>query len=121
MALGDNEFFRDGRSLARNLSKIIFVLPAVTLVSLIVVLLGFVRDPAIPVSIAIFSVMLSTVLGLLLERMSSDELGEKKDIAEQSRRAHQQVEELFAMTDMLQAAEDHEDGRSLCSHRVPGT
>ena len=109
MALGDNEFFKDGDSLARVLSRIIFVLPLTTLAALATPLVSPDIDPTAPIVIAIVSLLASIGLGLMLERMSSTELGENKLMVEHSRRAHQQVEELFAMTDMLQAAEDHED------------
>jgi diguanylate cyclase (GGDEF)-like protein len=85
----------------------------ITLASLFAALFTFGHNPTIAIVIAIVTILLSVVFGLALERMSSDELGEKKGMAEQSRRAHQQVEELFAMTDMLQAAEDHEDAGAV--------
>jgi diguanylate cyclase (GGDEF)-like protein len=113
MALGANGFFRNGRWLARAMSRIIFVLPLLTLLSLLAALLVFYRDPTLPILVALATVLLSTGLGIFLERMSTDELGEKMEMAEKSRRAHQQVEELFAMTDMLQAAEDHEDAGAV--------
>ena len=59
------------------------------------------------------SVVTSIALGLLLERLSNEELGEKKQMVAQAREAHHQIEELFAMTDMLQAAEDHEDAGAI--------
>jgi diguanylate cyclase (GGDEF)-like protein len=41
------------------------------------------------------------------------ELDERTAMAASSREAHEQVEELFAMTDMLQAAEDHVDAGAV--------
>lgn len=102
-------FFQNGYPLSRMLSRIIFVLPFATLAVLVAPLVSSIVDPHVWILVAIGMIISSTGLGFVLERMSSQELLEKKEMVERSRRAHQQIEELFSMTDMLQAAEDHGD------------
>jgi diguanylate cyclase (GGDEF)-like protein len=55
------------------------------------------------------------LLGLLAfySRMARDEWLENRAVFEMSQQNRNQVEELFAMTDMLQAAEDHEDAGAI--------
>ena len=57
----------------------------------------------------VITLALSVVLGF----KNSAELDDRIAVAEASRRAHEQIEELFAMTDMLQAAEDHVDAGAV--------
>ena len=86
-------FFDEKDTLARKASRVIFVLPL--LVSGL--LLGAItiwRDNPLP-----------AVIGALAIIVSYNEFGEKLRSAESSKRAKHQIEELFAMTDMLQAAE----------------
>ncbi|HEX8057528.1 MAG TPA: GGDEF domain-containing protein [Novosphingobium sp.] len=58
--------------------------------------------------------MLTTLaLSTTLARKSLDELEQRTAMVTDAREAHEQVEELFAMTDMLQAAEDHVDAGAV--------
>lgn len=57
--------------------------------------------------------LLNASIGIIYGRRAVDELGEQKGQFEAARQARQQVEELFAMTDMLQAAEDHDDAGAV--------
>jgi diguanylate cyclase (GGDEF)-like protein len=58
--------------------------------------------------------MLTTLsMTVLLGRKAVQELDERTAMVASAREAHEQVEELFAMTDMLQAAEDHVDAGAV--------
>jgi diguanylate cyclase (GGDEF)-like protein len=57
--------------------------------------------------------LLTLAATFLLGRKAVAELDERTAMAASSREAHEQVEELFAMTDMLQAAEDHVDAGAV--------
>lgn len=52
-------------------------------------------------------------IGVIYGRRAVDELGLHKNLAGEAQESRHQVEELFAMTDMLQAAEDHEDAGAV--------
>ena len=52
-------------------------------------------------------------VGVLMGRRAVAELDDHIKLVDEARDAHRQVEELFAMTDMLQAAEDHEDAGAV--------
>ena len=109
-----NDFFGGGgATLARRLSDFIFVWPLLTVLSLAAGLFILPHHAPALMAVALATVIISTGLGILLERLSNDELGEKHEVAERARLARQQVEELFAMTDMLQ-----EIGRASCRERV---
>lgn len=58
------------------------------------------------------SVMVSLVT-IFLSRFAIDELADRLAMFQSSREAHRQIEELFAMTDMLQAAEGHDDAGAV--------
>lgn len=53
------------------------------------------------------------IVGIVLSRAALEEIEGQRALIEDARSAHQQVEELFAMTDMLQAAEDHDDAGAV--------
>jgi diguanylate cyclase (GGDEF)-like protein len=57
--------------------------------------------------------LLTLTMSVFLAFKSFDELDGRIAMANASRQAHEQVEELFAMTDMLQAAEDHVDAGAV--------
>lgn len=71
---------------------------------------GFIR-----VAVAFGLVLILTILLLstVLARKSLEELGEREAMVHAAREAREQVEELFSMTDMLQAAEDHDDAGAV--------
>jgi diguanylate cyclase (GGDEF)-like protein len=71
---------------------------------------GFTR-----LSVAFAMLIMLSILGLspLLARKAEQELEDHSAMAHAAERAHAQVEELFAMTDMLQAAEDHVDAGAI--------
>lgn len=52
-------------------------------------------------------------IGISYGRKAVVELGTQKKLLERARRAHEQVEELFTMTDMLQAADGHDDAATV--------
>lgn len=52
-------------------------------------------------------------IGVVYGRRAVDELSGHMKLAAEAQESRQQVEELFAMTDMLQAAEDHEDAGAV--------
>ena len=66
-------------------------------------------------SIAFALLLMLGILGIssALARKSLDELEDRTAMVEASRAGREQVEELFAMTDMLQAAEDHVDAGAV--------
>lgn len=60
------------------------------------------------------ALMLTTMaLSIVLARNAVAELDERIAMVDSARKAHEQVEELFSMTDMLQAAEDHVDAGAV--------
>jgi diguanylate cyclase (GGDEF)-like protein len=71
---------------------------------------GFTR-----LSVAFAMLIMLSILGLSphLARKAEQELEDHSAMAHAAERAHAQVEELFAMTDMLQAAEDHVDAGAI--------
>lgn len=111
--LRDNDFFREKDTYARFISRWIFILPAISVLSLVSAL-TWANHIIVPlITAALCTLTLSIIGGVILERVSNSELGEKLATAENARRSRQQVEELFAMTDMLQAAEDHDDAGAV--------
>jgi diguanylate cyclase (GGDEF)-like protein len=99
--------------IASTLSRVIFVLPVVTGGALLAALTVMSENPRSAILVALISLGVSILFGVLLERGSVKELNARNAVAEESRRAHRQMEELFAMTDMLQAADDHEDAGAV--------
>lgn len=65
------------------------------------------------IALALPLMLLTLAMTLLLGRKAVAELDERTAMADSARDAHEQVEELFAMTDMLQAAEDHVDAGAV--------
>jgi diguanylate cyclase (GGDEF)-like protein len=65
------------------------------------------------IALALPLMLLTLAATFLLGRKAVAELDEHASMVTASRQAHEQVEELFAMTDMLQAAEDHEDAGAV--------
>ena len=55
----------------------------------------------------------SLAISILASRRAVDEVGEQAQAFARAREFGQQIEELFAMTDMLQAAEDHDDAGAV--------
>ena len=53
------------------------------------------------------------ILGLKSSRQALGQIREQHELYAEVRTSHNQIEELFAMTDMLQAAEDHEDAGAV--------
>lgn len=111
--LRDNDFFRERATYARVISRWIFILPAIGCLCLISGLTWAPQVSSLMMVVALSTIILSIVGGVILERVSNSELGERLDMAERARSSHNQMEELFAMTDMLQAAEDHEDAGAV--------
>lgn len=67
--------------------------------------------PAIGVAFTVATVI--SVFSIFLSRIAITELAERLTMFQSSREAHRQIEELFAMTDMLQAAEGHDDAGAV--------
>jgi diguanylate cyclase (GGDEF)-like protein len=65
------------------------------------------------ICLALPLMLLTFSLTMLLGRKAVAELDERTAMVDSARKAHEQVEELFTMTDMLQAAEDHVDAGSV--------
>ncbi len=65
------------------------------------------------IQIAIFALIGNIIIGFRMGLNSIDELSVRKDAAESARQSAKQIEELFAMTDMLQAAEGHDDAGAV--------
>jgi diguanylate cyclase (GGDEF)-like protein len=65
------------------------------------------------ICLALPLMLLTLVMTVLLGRKAVAELDERTAMVDSAREAHEQVEELFTMTDMLQAAEDHVDAGSV--------
>jgi diguanylate cyclase (GGDEF)-like protein len=70
-------------------------------------------DPRVPVVVAAASLAAAIAYSQNLARRSIGELAARKAMAEKARQSASQIEELFAMTDMLQAAEDHDDAGAV--------
>ncbi len=64
-------------------------------------------------TVAAASALFTLFVGVLFGRRAVAELGDHIRLIDEARNARGQVEELFAMTDMLQAAEDHEDAGAV--------
>lgn len=109
-------------------------MPAFTARSIIVMILLFgalagllvalvLPDPAsrIAIQFAIFALLGNIVIGLSMGFAQLEELQERKHAAEAARHSAKQIEELFAMTDMLQAADAHDDAGAVLmatAHRL---
>jgi diguanylate cyclase (GGDEF)-like protein len=70
-----------------------------------------IERPAALVALVIVSAVFS--IGLLYARGAIEQAARQRQLFGEAEAATQQVEELFAMTDMLQAAEDHEDAGAV--------
>ncbi len=68
---------------------------------------------AIGATVAATSALLSLGVGIFASRRALGEMAHHVRLAAQARDSGRQIEELFAMTDMLQAAEDHEDAGAV--------
>ncbi|MEO5586432.1 MAG: GGDEF domain-containing protein [Novosphingobium sp.] len=66
-------------------------------------------------AVAVAWVLMASALlfSLFLAPKTAAELSQRHEMMVAARAAHEQVEELFSMTDMLQAAEDHEDAGAV--------
>lgn len=64
-------------------------------------------------TVALATAGLTLGVGILFGRRAVDELSVHKKLIDDTQESRQQVEELFAMTDMLQAAEDHDDAGAV--------
>ena len=62
---------------------------------------------------ALVAVATMLVVSLIFSSQAVADIANQIEMYENSKRTSQQVEELFAMTDMLQAAEDHEDAGAV--------
>ena len=67
----------------------------------------------IAATVAAASAIAALVAGVIASRRAVREVGEQVMLFARARDAGLQVEELFAMTDMLQAAEDHDDAGAV--------
>ncbi len=106
-------FFDDKDTLARRASRVLFILPLLASGLLLGAITIWRENPVPAVIGALAVIAVSVVGGALIERVSTRAFRERLRSAESSKRAKHQIEELFAMTDMLQAAEDHEDAGSI--------
>ncbi len=72
-------------------------------------------------AIAVTCSVLVLLVALAATRVAVNDMQEHLDLFEQARDTSRQIEELFAMTDMLQAAEDHDDAGAVLmatAHRL---
>jgi len=72
-------------------------------------------SPAITVAVGIglFFALITTVITLLYAGRVIVEFNQQQRMFQRAKESNQQVEELFSMTDMLQAAEDHDDAGAV--------
>lgn len=113
MVIGTNHSFFQGDSFARRASRAVFALPIMAAIAILVAITVMRSAPLAPMIVAMACVLGSVVMGTYLRRKSSAELEGRLAMAHSARAAQHQIEELFAMTDMLQAAEDHEDAGAV--------
>ena len=113
MVIGTNHSFFQRDSFARRASRAVFALPIMAAVAILVAITVMRSAPLAPMIVAMACVLGSVVMGTYLRRKSSAELEGRLAMAHSARAAQHQIEELFAMTDMLQAAEDHEDAGAV--------
>ncbi len=92
----------------------------VTIGLIAIATLGMLAAMALPMDAARTAIIVSFValvgsigMAINLGRISVEEADERQTSAAKSVRAAQQIEELFAMTDMLQAAEEHDDAGAV--------
>lgn len=64
-------------------------------------------------TVAAACALFTLFVGILFGRRAVAELGDHIRLIDEARDARSQVEDLFAMTDMLQAAEDHDDAGAI--------
>jgi diguanylate cyclase (GGDEF)-like protein len=83
--------------------------------ALVLVAAALVRDPYATTALTAACVLVACqfVISRLLGRKSQLQLRERQSLLEDARGARLQIEELFAMTDMLQSAESHEDAGAV--------
>jgi len=90
---------------------------ALLYVGAMVVLLAAIWLPAnfLPdaVRISFFMLVGAAIVGRRSRRNSITEILDRRQAAENAKRTSKQIEELFAMTDMLQAAEGHDDAGAV--------
>lgn len=110
---GRDQFFGEDDTLARKASRFVFTIPALTIVSLVLALTVMRDNPVHAIIAALILMLISTGSGFFLERRSGKEFANRLEMVERARNAHRQIEELFAMTDMLQAADGHDDAGTV--------
>jgi diguanylate cyclase (GGDEF)-like protein len=105
-----NKMARQG---AQGWTGLYHALHALACVGLALALLRAEGLTLIAIGFALPLMMLTLAMTVLLGRKAVQELDERSAMVHTAREAQVQVEELFAMTDMLQAAEDHVDAGAI--------
>jgi diguanylate cyclase (GGDEF)-like protein len=98
---------------ARGWSGMFYLVQAIACVGLGLALFEAKGLAFAAIALALPLMTLTLTLTIVLGRKAVAELDERTTMVASSREAHEQVEELFAMTDMLQAAEDHVDAGAV--------
>ncbi|MCB2076878.1 MAG: GGDEF domain-containing protein [Novosphingobium sp.] len=111
--MAGNSFFKEREPFMRFLSRVVFLFPLAAAGGMLAAATTMSDNPQPAILFAFVSLVASVAVGVVLERQSSDEFDDKLALAERTRQSSQQIQELFAMTDMLQAAEDHEDAGAI--------
>ena len=92
---------------------LVYALPLLAMAGMLAALALPSEASRISVDVSVIALACSVALGIYMGRVSHDELNARKSVAESSMRSAKQIEELFAMTDMLQAAEGHDDAGAV--------
>lgn len=106
-------FFGEEKGLARMARLLILPFPFLALAFSLAAVSVYRDAPHPAIYLSIFSLLMMLTGGAFLVRLATNEFGDRHKTIEDSRQAQYRIEELFAMTDMLQAAEDHEDAGNI--------
>lgn len=87
--------------------------PFLALVGCLAAITFMTEAPEPAIYFSIFSILMMMAGIALLSRLAAREFDARNAAIAKSSRAQNRIEELFAMTDMLQAAEDHEDAGNI--------
>ncbi len=101
------------RLIADHQRWLIYVLMMLALAAVLMALLAPLANPRAFLIFAAVTLGSAISVGTYLGRRLRVDLAARKAMADKASQSASQIEELFAMTDMLQAAEDHEDAGAV--------
>jgi diguanylate cyclase (GGDEF)-like protein len=113
LSLSDQELPADLQHTASLKLWSMFGLMAPMLVALLVAVVAPARVAWWAAAVALTLKLIEIGTSIVFSRQALDGIGAQTEMYENARRSTEQVEELFAMTDMLQAAEDHDDAGAV--------